>query len=185
MPLAKNNHDLVNLVNTKKWSKEECRLRYVEGEKISQRTLSEQSGRALGVLSRWCRDDDWVGQRDQYVSKVRAATQKKTIEKTSELLSDDLAKRNEDHVKGYEIYRGLSIQFSKALLTELQTADNKLDLLDQHAMAAQRYANIYNLSIQGERASLGMDYMDINKAIARLIKDGYDVIGIEPEEVYE
>ncbi len=100
------------------------------------------------------------------MGKMRAATQKKTIEKTSELFSDDLAKRNEDHIRGYEIYRGLSMQFSKALLTKLQTTDNKLDLLDEHAMAAQRYANIYNLSVQGERAALGMDYLDINKASA-------------------
>ena len=82
----------------KQWTKEECRRRYVEGERIGQRALSEQSGRQPTVIARWCREGNWVQQREQYVSKLRAEIQAKTIEKTSDRLSDELAKRNEDHI---------------------------------------------------------------------------------------
>ena len=69
---AKNNHNLVNLVSKKKWSQEECRLSYVEGEKISQRALSKKSGRASSVLALWSKDGNWVEQREQNESKMRA-----------------------------------------------------------------------------------------------------------------
>ena len=163
----------------RKWSKEECRIRYVQGEKIGQRALSKQSGRAPTVIARWCKEDNWVQQREQYVSRLRAETSQKTIEKTSDRLSDDLAKRNEDHVRGFEVIRAGAIQFNKTLLTELQKSDRKLKLLDEKSMSFQRYATAYKLAVEGERQALGMEYMDSNKAIAKVIKDGYDVI--EPE----
>ena len=167
------------LAKKRKWSREECRLRYVQGEAIGQRALAEQSGRAASVIAAWCSEDGWVQQREQYQSNLRAETQKKTIEKTSDRLSDDLAKRNEDHVRGFEVIRAGAIQFNKTLLTELQKSDRKLKLLDEKSMSFQRYATAYKLAVEGERQALGMEYMDSNKAIAKVIKDGYDVI--EPE----
>ena len=65
--------------------------------------------------------------------------------------------------------------------TELQNTppDKKLQLLKQNSMESQRYANIYEQAVQGERTALAMDYMDLNKAIARIVRDGYEVS--EPE----
>ena len=91
----------------KKWTREECRRRYVEGEKISFRTLSQESGRTLSLLGRWSKGDGWVEEREQYQNKLRTKTVAKTIEKTSDRLSEELAKRNEDHVKGYEVFRAI------------------------------------------------------------------------------
>ncbi len=164
----------------KQWTKEECRRRYVEGEKIGQRALAEQSGRTKSVISDWCSADGWVQQREQYQGRLRAEVQAKTIEKTSDRLSDELAKRNEDHVKGYEVFRAIATQFNKALLTELQTSGDKLKLLDDKSVSFQRYATGYKLAVEGERAALGMEYLDINKAIAEAIKAGYEVN--EPKE---
>lgn len=164
----------------KKWSKEECRIRYVQGEKIGQRALAEQSGRAASLIGQWCSEDGWVKQREQYQSKLRAETHRKTLELTSDRLAEDLAKRNEDHVKGYEVFRAVSVQYTKALLTELQATSNKLQLLDDKSMATQRYAAIYNLAVQGERTALGMEYMDINRAIEAASRAGYEVV--EPED---
>ncbi len=119
-------------------------------------------------------------QREQYQGRLRAEVQAKTIEKTSDRLSDELAKRNEDHVKGYEVFRAIATQFNKALLTELQTSGDKLKLLDDKSVSFQRYATGYKLAVEGERAALGMEYLDINKAIAEAIKAGYEVN--EPKE---
>jgi len=164
----------------KKWTREECRRRYVEGEKISFRTLSQESGRTLSLLGRWSKADGWVEEREQYQNKLRTKTVAKTIEKTSDRLSEELAKRNEDHVKGYEVFRAIANQFNKALLTELQASGDKLKLLDDKSVSFQRYVTGYKMAVEGERVALGMEYLDINKAIAKLVRDGFEVV--EPED---
>lgn len=144
------------------------------------RTLSQKSERTLSLLGRWAKEDNWVGQREQYQDKLRTKTAAKTLEKTSDRISEELAKRNEDHVKGYEVFRAIATQFNKALLTELQASEDKLKLLDAKSVSFQRYATGYKLAVEGERAALGMEYLDINKAIAKLLRDGFEVV--EPED---
>uniref|UniRef100_B8HMZ9 Transposase n=1 Tax=Cyanothece sp. (strain PCC 7425 / ATCC 29141) TaxID=395961 RepID=B8HMZ9_CYAP4 len=63
------------------WSREECRNRYVRGEKISLRELSRLSSRALGLLGRWCKEDGWTEQREQYrLNSDRKSTKRRSSE---------------------------------------------------------------------------------------------------------
>lgn len=167
-----------------KWTREECRIRYVEGEKIGQRALAEQSGRVANLIGKWCSEDGWVKQREQYQSRLRAETQDKTIEKTSEILSDELSKINEEHIKGLEFYRKLALQCTQTLATELTALEKngrfKLTKDKDFALVLQKYAGVHMDAINIERMALGMQYLDLNKAIEATKKAGYDVV--EPED---
>ena len=171
------------MAKKRKWSKEECRIRYVQGEKIGQRALAKLAGRDPAVIGRWCSADNWVEQRQQYVSKMQAEAERKTIEKTSDRLSDEWAKINEEHLKGTELFRKMALQFGMALGNKFSNASGedkpKIAADKDFSLAVQKYGSLYKDMVQLERIALGMEYMDSNKAIAKVIRDGYDVI--EPE----
>ncbi len=171
------------MAKKRKWSKEECRIRYVQGEKIGQRALAEQSGRTKSVIAEWCSRENWVQQREQYQGKLRAEAEQKTIDKTSDRLSEDWAKINEEHLKGTELFRKMALQFGMALGNKFSNASSedkaKIAADKDFSLAVQKYGSLYKDMVQLERIALGMEYMDSNKAIAKVIRDGYDVI--EPE----
>lgn len=161
-----------------KWSKEECRIRYVQGEKISTRSLSKMANRSLSTISGWCADEKWAEQRDRYWIKLRSETEQKTIAKTSDRLSDEWAKINEEHLKGSELFRKLSVQLTMAIGAEFQQSKSKSKTAKNKDvyLAIQKYGSIYKDMVNLERQALGMQYMDSNTAIAKVISDGYDVI---------
>jgi hypothetical protein len=167
------------LPKKKKWSKEECRDRYVRGEKIGQRELSKQSGRHETVIARWCSQEKWVQQRQQYVSRLQVETESKTIQKTSDRLSDELAKLNEEHIKGSELFRKMAQQFAGIMAAEIQNSSNEKrfeKLTDKEfSLAIQRYSTIFATAVQLQRQATGMQYLDLDKAVSEVIKAGYDV----------
>ncbi len=125
-----------------------------------------------------------IGQRKEIGigSKLRSETEQKTIEKTSDRLSDEWAKINEEHLKGSELFRKLSVQLTMAIGAEFQQSRSKSKTAKNKDvyLAIQKYGGIYKDMVNLERQALGMEYMDSNKAIAKVISDGYDVI--EPAE---
>lgn len=165
------------------WTREECRIRYVQGERIGLRALAKVSGRAHSVLCRWSSKDRWTEQRGQYEGRMRANLEVKTIEKTTEILSDELSKINEEHIKGLEFYRKLALQCTQTLATELAALEKsgrfKLTKDKDFALVLQKYAGVHMDAINIERMALGMQYLDLNKAIEATKKAGYDVV--EPE----
>ena len=165
-----------------KWSKEECRIRYVQGDQITTRSLSKMANRSLSTISGWCADEKWTEQRDRYWIRLRSETELKTIEKTSDRLSEEWAKVNEEHLKGSELFRKLAIQLTMAIGAEFQQSKSKSKTAKNKDvyLAIQKYGSIYKDMVNLERQALGMQYMDSNKAIAKVISDGYDVI--EPTE---
>lgn len=168
----------------KKWSKEECRDRYVREEKIGQRELSKLSGRAPTVIARWCKNEEWVQQREQYVSRLRAETEDKVIEATSDRLADELVKMNEEHIRGAELFRKMSQQFAGILATEIQQISqsdrSKTIINKEFSLALQRYSGIFATAVQLQRQATGMQYLDLDKAVSEVIKAGYDVS--EPQD---
>ncbi len=165
-----------------KWSREECRIRYVQGDEIGLRSLSKLANRPNSTVSRWCAEDNWTEERDRYWVELRAQTEQKTIEKTSDRLSDEWAKINEEHLKGSELFRKLAIQLTMALGADFQQSRNKAKVAkDKNVyLSIQKYGSLYKEMVGLERRALGMDYMDINTAIAKVIHEGYDVS--EPAE---
>ncbi len=171
-----------SLAKKKKWSKEECRIRYVQGERITTRALAKMSNRSIGTIARWCAEGNWTEQRDQYVIKLRSKAEQKTIEKTSDRLSDEWAKVNEEHIKGSELFLKLSVQLTMAIGADFQQSKNKSKVAKDKDtyLSVQKYSSVYKEMVNLQRQALGMDYMDSNKAIAKVISDGYNVS--EPAE---
>ncbi len=168
----------------KKWSKEECRDRYVTGEKIGIRSLAKLANVNLSTIGKWCSHGNWKAERDRYQIELRSQTEAKTIEKTSDRLSDELTKLNEEHIKGSELFRKMAQQFAGILATEIQNSTNPervRKLTDKEfTLAVQRYSNVFATAVQLQRQATGMHYLDLDKAVSQVIKAGYDVS--EPQE---
>jgi hypothetical protein len=145
----------------KPWSKEECRDRYVRGEKIGLRSLEELSGRGLSTLGEWSGTDDWVVQRERFWDERRTKTDQLIIEKSAEAISDELAAIATGH---YETYKTVC-ERAEALLESAAEAD-EVNFL---SLAIHR-------SIQGQRVALGMKFQDLNEAIAAIERAGFKVI---------
>ncbi len=166
-----------------KWSREECRIRYVQGEKIGTRSLAKLANRPICTVARWCAEGKWAEQRDRYQIKLRSESEQKAIEKTSDRLSEEWSRVNEEHLKGTELFRKMALQFGMALGNKFSNASTeekaKIAADKDFSMAVQRYGSLYKDMVNLERVALGMEYMDGNKAIAKVIKDG--LIVSEPE----
>ena len=138
------------------------------------------SGRSLSVVGRWASEDNWAQKKERYQNDLRTATREKAIEKTSDRLSDEWARVNEEHLKGTEVFRKMALQFGVALGNQFSQASPeakaKLAASKNLSMSVKRYGSIYRDMVNLERQALGMEYMDSNKAIAKVISDGYDVI---------
>lgn len=166
-------------MNKKKWTKEECRDRYVYGERIGIRSLTKLSNNVHSTVARWCAEDKWTELRDRYQIALRSETEAKIISETSDRLSDELVKLNEEHIKGSELFRKMAQQFAGILATEIQNTDcgDRVKKLTnkEFTLAVNRYANVFATAVSLQRQATGMQYLDINNAIEQIIKAGYDV----------
>lgn len=143
------------------WSREQCRDRYVRGEKIGMRGLSDLSGRGLSTLGEWSANDEWVDQREQFWNERRTRTDELIIEKSAESISDELAAIAVGH---YETYKRVR-EHAESLMTGIVQAD----LLNALSLTIHR-------SIAGERTARGMKYQDLNEAITAIERAGFKVI---------
>jgi hypothetical protein len=143
------------------WSREQCRDRYVRGERIGLRTLQDLSGRGLSTLGEWSKAEDWTGQRERFHDERRTRTDELIIEKSAESISDELAAIAATH---YESYKGLR-EHAETLVRS--TVDP--ELLNALSLIVDR-------SIKGEREARGMKFQDINEAIKAVRRAGLEVV---------
>lgn len=162
----------------KPWKIEQCRDRYVRGLTISIAALSAESGVVKRTLERWSKREDWVEQRRQYQASMSAITDQKSIEKTSEKLSDELSDISKEHFKAHKSVRRLTEIYLNFLTDKIERSlDNpeylEAELLKISPIVLNFWSLILDRSIKAERVAVGMDYEDINKAIATLTSLGY------------
>uniref|UniRef100_B8HN10 Uncharacterized protein n=1 Tax=Cyanothece sp. (strain PCC 7425 / ATCC 29141) TaxID=395961 RepID=B8HN10_CYAP4 len=172
------------------WSREECRNRYVRGEKISLRELSRLSSRALGLLGRWCKEDGWTEQREQYQTEQRSEIDKKTIERTSSKISEFLSELSLEHAQAYRTPRRIAefilrqveskIEALESTHPEMQDPDALRESLkaliqDSHPATLNLLSQVIDRCVRGERMVSGAEYDDINKAIERIERTGLEV----------
>ena len=133
----------------------------------------------LSTIGLWCSRGNWKAERDRYQIALRSETEAKTIEKTSDRLSDELAKLNEEHIKGSELFRKMAQQFAGILATEIQNCSPEgrvKKLTDKEfTLAINRYANVFATAVALQRQATGMQYLDINTAIEQVTRNGYEV----------
>lgn len=161
------------------WSKKECRDRYVTGKEIGIRELAKIANRHPATVGRWSSDGDWVKDRERHAIRMRTTTENKIIEKTSDRISDNIAKLNEEHVQGSDVFRKLSQQFAGILVNQVlnSNADKRPEMITdkEFSMALQRYVGIYSTAINLQRQALNMDYLNLDAAIAKTMGAGLEV----------
>jgi hypothetical protein len=127
----------------------------------------------------WSSEDNWIQERERYHNELRTKTEEKVIEATSDRLADELTRMNEEHIKGFELFRKMSQNFAAILAAEIQETSNsdrsKKVTNKDFTLAVQRYSAIFAQMAQMQRMSLGMKYMDLNVAMDEVIKAGYEV----------
>ncbi|MGL4620017.1 MAG: hypothetical protein ACRCZS_13300 [Chroococcidiopsis sp.] len=166
----------------KPWVLEQCRDRYVRGLTISIAALSVESGVVKRTLERWSKREDWVEQRRQYQALMSASTDQKSIEKTSEKLSDEISLLATEHFKAHKSVRRLAEIYLNFTTTRIeQKLENvksnpeylEAELKSISPVVLNFWSLILDRSVKGERVAIGMDYEDVNKAIATLTSLGY------------
>ncbi|MBE9033127.1 hypothetical protein IQ266_25650 [filamentous cyanobacterium LEGE 11480] len=184
-----------------RWTKEECRTRYVQGAKISFARLSGLSAVPLGTLKTWTKQERWSKQRNDFQAQVRGKADAKAIDGQS----NDLAVLEIEHVSAYSTLRRVAMAKVEAINVRINQAAAEIKLIkgidtaslgpravqeEQDAKAAARgeavrdhevvdlqaLTNIVDRCIKGERMILGAEYEDLNKAVLALTRQGLRVI---------
>jgi hypothetical protein len=172
------------------WSKDECRDRYVRGAKIGLRELSHLSGRALSVLAKWSQQENWTSQREQYQNNLRSQTDQQAIAKTADKLSDQLSEMAIEHYHSYRGGRRIAdflLQRMTAKIEALESSHPEMRepealreslqslIKDSNPAVLNQLTQAIDRCVKGERTVLGLEYEDLNKAIAAVEKAGLEV----------
>lgn len=186
--------------NKKRWSKSECLLRYISGDRITLKALSELSGVPESTLKKWSAGSNgeapWYQQRQEFFASVESKARDKSAATLSDVLADQMNEMAIAHFETYKMCREVATLKLRFILEHLQQAhkpiqhpelseSEKANMEDQMKAASLEKLNLSALNIlsivvdraiRGERMSLGMEYDDINKAIAAVERTGLQVI---------
>jgi hypothetical protein len=156
------------------WTKEQCRLRYVQGERIGLKALAVESGVPIGTLKRWSSEkpETWPQQRRQFDTKVRLLTHQKSVEAVSGAITQSNEAVIAEHLEMLAMLREIASFFFKAVLFKVKEIENDSDpdsvndkLLEflktlGGRVPLQTYSNVLHIAIQGERQALHLDLVD-------------------------
>jgi hypothetical protein len=193
---------------SKPWSRETCRRRYVEGSTIGLRPLAELSGVAFNTLTYWSKKDkddrllrSWPEQRSQFQDEVKS----KTLQKSADAISDKYAEQNtkalEKHIELSERQRDLAGVFHSAVSTKVNEIMQP-DKVSQQAVAKadklialfkdvggrvplQVCANIFGQAVGIERQARHLDLADpaiLEKAAAQHGLSLVDLEAVQDDE---
>lgn len=158
----------------KPWNRDDCRDRYVMGDKLGLRKLAEISGASLTNLFKWSAAEDWKSKRQQFCSKSTA----KTHEAVSDAIAEEAAAIVERHYEGFRDFATLGVSLG-ALAQQAadQLAETVIDPYRLQALtgASNNAVNVYKAAVEGQRQALWMDLENINVAIGIVEKHGYRV----------
>lgn len=167
------------MTNRDNWTKEECRIRYVQGLRIGLRDLALDSGNSLSAVRRWCNDENWVNLRAAYQSNLSTAIEENTLAKLSERVSEDLVDLNRSHLESLARSRLMAIDFLEVLKKSVEEYPREIRWErvgnKDFSLAILRYCNVLNAAIEMERSALGMRHLDLDTAINEVTKAGYEV----------
>lgn len=161
------------------------------GEEIGVRSLAKLSGRSHSTVAKWCADGGWTDQKDHHRIELRSKTQSKVLEANSSVIADRYTKLDQEHLKGFELFRKMSQQFAGILLADIQqeskgNSDRKKKITSpQFSQAMQRYSSIFADMARMERMVTGADYQLIDKAIASVTNAGFEVVNPSTEMLIE
>ncbi|MBD2019300.1 hypothetical protein H6F43_03770 [Leptolyngbya sp. FACHB-36] len=177
------------------WTQQDCEKRYVEGEEITLKELVDLSKVPLSTLKKWCAKGNWKTARSNFQRQLTQQTREKTIEKTSDRLSDELSELTLEHIEAYRICRLIASIKGKHALKKLEAAFPASDEESDDPIAAEfaetrksealkaidvSVLNFLSLvidrSVRGERLAAGLDYENLNKAMATIEQAGMQAV---------
>lgn len=151
------------------------------------RALSEDAGVSQTTLERWSKKDSWPEQRRQYQGRLTAKTEEKTIEKTSEILSDEMSKITTEHFECYRIFRKLAYLQAKALFDrcDRHRHPEALEevLKEMNPLALNGWSLVLDRSIKGERTALGIGV--VQEDIEKFLQSELDFTRLTVEELQD
>lgn len=175
-----------------RWTREDCRDRYVRGNPISFRSLSEQANRHLSTIADWSTSDpdgNWVTQREKYQNALRLETDTKAIEQVSTRLSTELSELATEHFTINKQARELALIYLRTRSQSLKNAAEKGfdSLLAELKAVSASEVNFWSLiltrHLEQERNVTGLDYgLNLNRAASILEKEGYVILDPKSEE---
>ena len=161
----------------KPWDVSVCEARYVYGDRISLTKLAALAGITdERKVKRWSSHCKWVDKRKAYMDRLAKFTQDKILEAESDKLSSEYLKRNEKHLRAYELVTRTTVEYFLAI-AKGQVHTKK----DFDSNAYHRMVNALDTAVGGERTATGMRYFqDINHALAKVLSENY--VPINPED---
>lgn len=188
----------------KPWTIDQCRDRYVMGDRISLRSLSEISQTSYKVIANASVKDEWTNRR----SKFRATVDEKTIDiissqiagKTAEILGSHYDRELDmfNYIsRGAKLADRITDRIN-AQIEELENIadgddrDNEKDAIVYSPYRLQALMASLNLAqaslcgaIDGQRKALGLDYSDINYAVSSVRRSGLEVVDKNDFELFK
>ncbi|WP_392408165.1 hypothetical protein [Chlorogloeopsis fritschii] len=139
------------------------------------------------MLGKWCSDEDWVGQREQFQAEMRKIVQQKTLEKTSEKLSEELSEIASANYKAHRLVRDYVhaiFQMRAKDLKRIQFLSHEEQIIELKKLSPSEinyWSQVLTRSTQEISAATGLDYwINVNTSMRRIEKEGYIVV--DPNE---
>lgn len=179
----------------KPWSIKQCCDRYVMGDRIALRTLASVSGVPHSTIAHNCAADNWRAKR----SKIREAVDFQTIDlvaaqiagKTAEILNSHYEAENEIFDMANAIVGLIAIQL-KQMEEQFEKSQDSDDRSSKDIYQLQSLISSLNTAqntiagaINGQRKALGLDYEDLNYAVASVRRSGLEVVGRSDFEAFK
>jgi hypothetical protein len=162
-------------LNSNRWTKEECRKKYIEDFKISLKAISVLSRVPKPTLEKWSKEGNWVADKKEYHKNP-------DINKADQELSD-IASRNYKVHSQLLNYAAKILQYKMSDLSKVDSmsSDERLDYLklehDPHEIDA--WSRIIFRATEAISKITGLQYYsDVNAAIKRIEKEGLGVIDL-------
>jgi hypothetical protein len=155
------------------WTKEQCCLRYVQGDRIGLQALAIESGVPFGTLKRWASEKPtWFQQRRQFNENTILLSNQKSRER----VADAIAQSNEaviaEHIELLEKLREIASVFLECLWIKVREImndapsdpcnDELFEFLKSLGgrVPLQTYSNVLSIAIHGERQARYLDLAD-------------------------
>lgn len=169
----------------KPWSKEQCRLCYVQGhEDIGIRKLAVISGNSRPAIEGWVKSEQWVKQRADYRASLHRAINEKTIEKTSNEISDELSIICLENYKVHKLTRDYVAKIMELKARQLSedlkitnSEDRRKAISLHNSYEINQWSQALTRSTDAINQIRGIKYFtEINTAVNKLLSAGYIIL---------
>jgi hypothetical protein len=180
----------------KRWDREQCRVRYVEGDRIGLEDLAIESGVPIATLKRWSCSErvTWPNQKRQFDTEVKLLSHKKSVDRVSGVLAISNEQVIAKHLKIAQTLQNLSNNFLNSVIVRINSIltgepepeENK-QMLEFLTSIAGRcplavYSDVARLAIQLERQALYLDLADPTILERAANRQGLSLVNLEVME---